>query len=145
MDDAVVLNFRVTQLESAVEKVSVAVVSIDKSLQLLTQLDVKHDEMRSALNRAFDEMRALNDRAATLEKHAQSALSYRNDCETTQRDHEIRLRQAEKDAPKNNDTRLASIEREMPTLILARGWVIALVIGAFVTIAYALIGLVVSK
>jgi len=86
-----VLNVRVTNLEKVVERVSDAVKSIAESLQMLTRLDVQHDESRSGLGRAF----------VAIE------------------DHEKRMR---------------SMESEMPTLKLVRGWAIggmATFAGAF--------------
>ena len=81
-----VLFSRVTNLENVVDEVKNAVKSIDQSLRTLASLEVKHEETRSGLNRAFTEIG----------------------------DHETRMR---------------SVENEMPTLKLVRGWVIAGVVG----------------
>ncbi len=94
-----VLDVRVTNLEKVVERVSSAVESIDESLKTLTRLDVKHDETRTGLGRAF----------ISLE------------------DHEKRMR---------------LIEEEMPTVKLARGWVVAGVIGIVGMLGMAMLHLV---
>lgn len=96
-----VLAERVTNLEKATESISHAVKSIDESLKVLTRLDVKHDDTRDGLTRAFKELE----------------------------DHETRMRAIEKEAPKDNETRLSNIEKEMPTMKLVRGWIMAGVLG----------------
>ena len=94
-----VLDVRVTNLEKVVERVSTAVESIDESLKTLTRLDVKHDETRDGLSRAF----------ISLE------------------DHEKRMR---------------TVEVEMPTVKLARGWAMSGVIGIVGVLGLAILHLV---
>lgn len=94
-----VLAERVTNLEKATESISAAVKSIDESLKVLTRLDMKHDETRDGLGRAFKELE----------------------------DHETRMR---------------SIEKEMPTITLVRGWAITGAVAGLGLLLVALVGLV---
>lgn len=94
-----VLYSRVTNLENVVDEVKNAVKSIDQSLRTLAALEVKHEETRSGLNRAFTEIG----------------------------DHETRMR---------------SVESELPTLKLVRGWVITGVLGIIGIFGVAILNLV---
>lgn len=94
-----VLFSRVTNLENVVDEVKNAVKSIDQSLRTLASLEVKHEETRNGLNRAFTEIG----------------------------DHETRMR---------------TMENEMPTLKLVRGWVIAGVVGIMGILGVAILHLV---
>ena len=72
-----ILEFRVANLEGAVDEIRGAVKSIDSSLRVLTRLEERHQETRESLERAF------------------KSLS----------DHETRLREIEKDQPTMKMTR----------------------------------------
>lgn len=63
-----ILDVRVTNLEKVVEKVSSALISIDESLKTLTRLDVKHDETRTGLVRAFSSIEDHEDRVRKIEE-----------------------------------------------------------------------------
>jgi septation ring formation regulator EzrA len=105
---------RVTALEDVVSEVREAIKSIDSSLRTLAALEVKHEETRNGLNRAFQEI-----------QH-----------------HEVRIRTLELDAPKKGDERISEIEREMPTMKMVRGWVIAGVTGIMGILGVAVLHLV---
>src|SRR5574340_1462751 len=94
-----VLFSRVSNLEDVVDEVKNAVKSIDNSLRILAALEVKHEETRNGLNRAFTEIG----------------------------DHETRMR---------------TMENEMPTLKLTRGWVIAGVVGIMCILGVAILHLI---
>lgn len=94
-----VLFSRVTNLENVVDEVKNAVKSIDQSLRTLAALEVKHEETRSGLNRAFVSIG----------------------------DHETRMR---------------TMETEMPTLKMVRGWVIAGVLGIMGILGVAILHMV---
>lgn len=96
-----VLFSRVSNLEDVVDEVKNAVKSIDQSLRTLASLEVKHEETRNGLNRAF------------------GSIS----------DHETRMR---------------TIETEMPTLKLVRGWVIAGVLGIMGILGLAIMHLLIN-
>ncbi len=106
---------RVTALEVVVQEVKIAVQSIDSSLKILAALEVKHEETRNGLNRAFQEIE----------------------------DHEGRIRAMELSAPKKGDERISSIESEMPTLKLVRGWVITGVLGILSILGVAVVSLII--
>lgn len=93
-----VLAERVTNLEKATESISTAVKSIDESLKVLTKLDMKHDETRDGLGRAFKELE----------------------------DHEARMR---------------TIEAEMPTMKLVRGWALTGALSLLGLVGLAVVGL----
>ena len=52
-DDIAVIANRLGTVEKTTDKLVDAIESIDESLKTLTRLDVRHDETRSALTRAF--------------------------------------------------------------------------------------------
>lgn len=81
-----VIELRITNLEGAVGEIKQAVKSIDSSLQTLARLEVLHSETRDSVSRAF----------------------------AGHKDHEVRLR---------------SLESEAPTMRMIRGWVVAGVVG----------------
>ncbi|OFZ67394.1 MAG: hypothetical protein A2V79_09285 [Betaproteobacteria bacterium RBG_16_56_24] len=64
---AAILDVRVTNLERVVERVSVAVESIDESLKTLTKLDVQHTEIAKAVERAFEVSRDHETRIRAIE------------------------------------------------------------------------------
>lgn len=86
-----VLENRVTNVEKVME-------SIDESLKKLVALEIRHEETKNGLGRAFTE----------LERH---------------------------------NVRIASMEGEMPTLKMVRGWVIAGVVGILSILGVQLITL----
>jgi len=61
-----IIEYRVRSLESTVGEIKAAVISIDKSLQLLSQLEAHHAETRDGLSRAFA---TIKESADEQEKH----------------------------------------------------------------------------
>lgn len=58
---------RVSNLEDVVDEVKNAVKSIDQSLRTLASLEVKHEETRNGLNRAFESISDHEDRMRLME------------------------------------------------------------------------------
>ena len=126
-----VIDLRLSNLESALERLVTAVESIEKFIQVFANLEIKHEQTREAMARAFaqierheERIRSVEDAAPRITDLAGKMMSYKNDCNATCADHEQRIR---------------SVEGTMPTVRLTSGWVIALAVGSVAAIGAALL------
>lgn len=128
-----VLDLRLTNVERAVERVTTAVESIDKSLQALTNLETKHEQTRESLGRAFGDIDRHDVRIRVLEADsaqiAGRVMSYKNDCNTSCVDHETRIR---------------AVEGTMPTIKLASGWMIVVVVGVAAIVGTSIVNAIIK-
>lgn len=125
-----VLDNRVTNLERGFDRVSAAVESIAESLTTLTRLEAHHEETRAGVTRAFSAIEKQEIRLRAVEDDRVK----KEDC--------YKCHAIQKDTDKAQDTKIASIETEMPTLKMVRGWVIAGVTGILGILGVALLHLV---
>jgi len=73
-----VLGIRVTSLERVVKEVADSVKSIDQSLKTLARLEVKHEETRSSVIRAFQEINDHETRLRDIEAEMPTVKLVRN-------------------------------------------------------------------
>lgn len=67
-------EYRLAMVETAVEKISASLVSIDKNLGALATLESRHAEIEKSVARNFERLEALEDGALKELEHKQSAL-----------------------------------------------------------------------
>ncbi len=127
-----VLDNRVTNLERGFDRVSAAVESIAESLTTLTRLEAHHEETRAGVTRAFHAIEKCESKIDLLEE----TRVKKADCDQCH----IALRSV----ADKQDVRIVNIETEMPTLKLARGWVIAGVVGIAGILCVAILNLVIK-
>ena len=133
--DVAVLENRVDTLERGFNKIASAIESIDQSLQVLTRLDIKHDETAKAVERAFTEIRnqqAIYEKLSERMRYAEGA--YTKSADLT----EFRRSCLEKD--EKTDTRIKNIEDEMPTMKLIKRGIIYIITMIFGILVVAVMG-----
>jgi len=125
-----VLDNRVSNLEKGFDKMSTAVESIAESLTTLARLEAHHEETRGAVTRSFKAIEKCEKKIEDLEE----SRVKKADCSKCHAD--------QKELEKAQDTKIAAIEVEMPTLKLVRRWVIAGVMGIMGIFGVAVLHLV---
>lgn len=124
--DVGVLDNRVSTLERGFEKIASAIESIDQSLQVLTRLDIKHDETAKAVERAFQEIRnhqAVHERLEERMRFSESVCIKSDVFES--------YRRSVRERDDKIEVRINLIEEEMPTIKLIRRGIIYMVAMIF--------------
>lgn len=68
VDEEKLVPYRVQKLEEAVSSIGESLKGIERTLQTLTTLEVRHTETRDALNRAFSSIDQIDVRVDKIEK-----------------------------------------------------------------------------